>query len=171
MKKLLLLSGGFSFLVYSIAVYAATKAKADLLNAQGKSIGAAVFTARRGGVQLDLKASGLAPGLHGFHIHTVGKCDAPDFTSAGSHFNPEGKQHGWDNPQGHHAGDLQNLNVGADGKAHVNVMIPGVTLGEGPDSLFHEGGTALVIHAKQDDGRTDPAGNAGARVACGVIVR
>ena len=171
MKKALFLSEIFCLLFCSSSIEAAKKTKADLLNAKGSPVGTAVFTERRGGVELDLKVSGLTPGLHGFHIHNVGRCDAPDFTSAGPHFNPEGKQHGWDNPQGHHAGDLRNLEVGPDGKAHVNVLIPGVTLGEGPDSLFHEGGTALVIHAKPDDGKTDPAGNAGARVACGVIIR
>jgi Cu-Zn family superoxide dismutase len=167
MKKLLLFSAVFCLLVCSIYVQAAKKAKADLLNAKGAPVGAAVFTQKSDGVQLDLKVSGLTPGLHGFHIHAVGRCQAPDFASAGPHFNPEGKQHGWDN----HLGDLQNLEVGPDGKARVRVMVPGVTLGEGPNSLFHEGGTALVIHAKPDDGKTDPAGNAGARVACGVIIR
>jgi Cu-Zn family superoxide dismutase len=171
MKKLLLFSAAFCLLVCSISVQAAKKAKADLLNAKGAPVGTAVFTQKSNGVQLDLKVSGLAPGLHGFHIHAVGRCQAPDFASAGPHFNPEGKQHGWDNPMGHHLGDLQNLEVGPDGKAHVRVMVPGVTLGEGANSLFHEGGTALVIHAKPDDGKTDPAGNAGARVACGVIIR
>lgn len=171
MKKLLLFSGALSLFVFSISVQAAKKAKADLLNAKGAPVGTAVFTERRGGVQLDLKVSNLTPGLHGLHIHAVGRCQAPDFASAGPHFNPEGKQHGWDNPMGHHLGDLQNLDVGPDGKAHVQVMVPGVTLGEGPNSLFHQGGTALVIHAKPDDGKTDPAGNAGPRIACGVIIR
>ena len=171
MKKLLLFSGVLTLFLCSISVQAAKKAKADLLNAKGAPVGTAVFTQKANGVQLDLKVSGLTPGLHGFHIHNVGRCEAPDFASAGPHFNPEGKQHGWDNPMGHHLGDLQNLNVSADGKAQVRVLVPGVTLEEGPNSLFHEGGTALVIHAKPDDGKTDPAGNAGARIACGVIMR
>ena len=171
MKKLLLVSGVLTLLICSVSVLAALKAKADLQDAKGAPVGTAVFTEKSKGVEIDLKVSGLTPGLHGFHIHNAGRCEAPDFASAGPHFNPEGKQHGWDNPQGHHLGDLQNLNVGPDGKARVHVLIPGVTLGEGPNSLFHEGGTALVIHAKPDDGKTDPAGNAGARVACGVIMR
>jgi len=168
-KKLLLFAAVVGFLVCSISLQAARKAKADLLNAQGAPVGTAVFTQKTDGVELDLKVSNLPPGMHGFHIHNVGKCEAPGFTSAGPHFNPEGKQHGWDNPQGHHMGDLQNLNVGPDGKASVKVLVRGATLGEGPDSLYHEGGTALVIHANPDDGKTDPAGNAGARIACGVI--
>jgi Cu-Zn family superoxide dismutase len=171
MKKLLLFSGVLSLLVCSISVQAAKKAKADLLNAKGAPVGTATFSEKANGVQMDLKVSNLQPGLHGIHIHAVGRCQAPDFASAGPHLNPEGKQHGWDNPQGHHLGDLQNLNVGPDGRAHIRVLIPGVSLGEGPTSLFHEGGTALVIHAKPDDGKTDPAGNAGARIACGVVIR
>jgi Cu-Zn family superoxide dismutase len=171
MKKLLLLSGILCLLVCSISLQAAKKAKADLLNTKGEPVGTATFTEKANGVQLDLKVSNLPPGLHGFHIHSVGRCQAPDFASAGPHFNPEGRQHGWDNPQGHHLGDLQNLNVGPDGKANIRITVPGVTLGEGPKSLLHEGGTSLVIHAKPDDGKTDPAGNAGARIACGVIIR
>jgi Cu-Zn family superoxide dismutase len=171
MKKLLLFSWIVCLLVCSICAQAAKKAKADLLNAKGAPVGTATFSEKANGVELDLKVSNLSPGLHGLHIHAVGRCQAPDFASAGPHFNPEGKQHGWDNPQGHHLGDLQNLEVGPDGKAKVRVLIPGVTLGEGPNALFHEGGTALVIHAKPDDGKTDPAGNAGPRIACGVIIR
>jgi len=171
MKKLLLLSGIVCLLGSLITLQAAKKAKADLLDAKGTSVGTAILSDKPNGVQLDLKVSGLLPGIHGFHIHAVGRCEGPDFKSAGPHFNPEGKQHGWDNPQGHHLGDLQNLNVGPDGSASVRVLVPGVSLGEGPKSLFHEGGTSLVIHEKPDDGKTDPAGNAGARIACGVVTR
>jgi len=171
MKKPMLLSGILCLLVCSFSLQAAQKAKANLLNAKGERVGTATLTEKSNGVQLDLKASNLPPGIHGFHIHAVGICEAPDFKSAGPHFNPEGKQHGWDNPLGHHLGNLQNLNVGSDGKVNVRVLVPGVTLGEGPNSLFHEGGTSLIIHEKADDGKTDPAGNAGARIACGVIIR
>ena len=136
MKKLLLFSAVFCLLVCSIYVQAAKKAKADLLNAKGAPVGTAIFTQKANGVQLDLKVSGLTPGVHGFHVHNVGRCQAPDFASAGPHFNPEGKQHGWDNPMGHHLGDLQNLEVGPDGKAHVRVMVPGVTLEKGQARSF-----------------------------------
>ncbi len=170
-KKLLLLSGILCLFACAISLNAAKKAKADLVSANGAPVGTATFSQKANGVQLELKASNLTPGIHGFHIHSVGKCEGPDFKSAGPHFNPEGKQHGWDNPQGHHLGDLQNLTVGQDGKATARFLIMGATLGEGPKSLFHEGGTSLVIHEKPDDGKTDPAGNAGPRIACGVITR
>jgi len=116
MKKLLLFSAVFCLLVCSIYVQAAKKAKADLLNAKGAPVGAAVFTQKSDGVQLDLKVSGLTPGLHGFHIHAVGRCQAPDFASAGPHFNPEGKQHGWDNRMGNNWGDLKNREVARTAK-------------------------------------------------------
>jgi Cu-Zn family superoxide dismutase len=171
MKKLLLFSAILCLFASPLCLQAAKKAKADLLNAKGTPVGTATFTEKSDGVQLVLKAFNLPPGLHGFHIHAVGRCEAPDFKSAGPHFNPEGKQHGWDNPRGHHLGDLQNLNVGPGRDANIKVMVPGVTLGDGPKSLFHEGGSSLVIHENPDDGKTDPSGNSGARIACGVIMR
>lgn len=147
----------------------AVTAKADLADSKGAKVGTATLKETPKGVSLALQVSNLPPGIHGFHIHTVGVCEPPDFKSAGGHFNPEGKKHGWENPEGHHAGDLQNLTVDAKGKAKLKVVIPGVTLGDGPNSLFHPQGTALVIHAAPDDLKTDPAGNAGPRIACGVI--
>jgi Cu-Zn family superoxide dismutase len=172
MKMTILVTGlalEFASLLYGQA--APQKAKAELINSKGEHVGAATFTQKAHGVQLSLSASNLPPGAHGFHIHAVGKCEAPDFKSAGGHFNPEGKQHGLENPQGHHAGDLQNLTVKPNGKAKVKWLLSGVTLGEGANSLFHPEGTALVIHADPDDMKTDPAGNAGARIACGVITK
>jgi len=147
------------------------KAKADLVNGQGAKVGTAELIQTAEGVKIDVTASGLTPGLHGFHIHAVGQCQPPDFKSAGAHFNPYGKQHGLKNPEGPHAGDMQNLQVNADGTGTAEVLDKLVTLVEGPNSLFHEGGTAIVIHASPDDQMTDPAGNSGARVACGLIVR
>jgi Cu-Zn family superoxide dismutase len=147
----------------------ASSARADFINAQGQKIGTAVVTQTAAGVRIDVNVAQLAAGTHAFHIHALGKCEAPDFKSAGGHFNPAGKQHGKDNPYGPHAGDMMNFEVDPDGNAKFSAMNIGVTLGEGANSLFHEGGTALVIHEKADDYKTDPAGNAGNRIACGVI--
>jgi len=161
------------FLVTSTALAGSKemKARADILDPAGKSIGTATLTEQKDGVKIVLKVSGLTTGKHGFHIHENGVCTPPDFKSAGGHFNPFHKQHGIDNPQGKHAGDIPNLEVGKDGAAEVTVVALGTTLGKGPGSLLKEGGTAIVIHADPDDNKSDPAGNAGPRVACGVVVR
>ena len=147
------------------------KARADIKDADGKSVGTATFTEQKDGVKLRLKVSGLAAGKHGFHIHETGTCTPPDFKSAGGHFNPFKKQHGMENPAGKHAGDFPNLEVKEDGAAQITVIATGATLKKGPASLLKPGGTAIVIHAAPDDYKTDPAGNAGVRVACGVIVK
>jgi Cu-Zn family superoxide dismutase len=159
-------------LLVSVAGFAQSppkKAHADLMDAKGNKVGTAKITPETTGVKITASLMGLPPGMHAFHIHTVGKCDAPDFMTAGGHFNPEMKKHGKDNPMGAHAGDLQNFTVGANGKAKFTAMAPNVTLAEGSNSLFHDGGTALMIHAMADDYKTDPTGNAGGRIACGVI--
>jgi len=144
------------------ATASAQSAKAELKDAQGKVVGTARLNAVSGGVKIALKASGLKTGDHGFHIHAVGKCEPPAFTSAGGHFNPGNKKHGKKNPEGAHAGDLPNLKVGADGTGSIDVTAGGVTLKD-------VAGLALVIHADPDDEKTDPTGNSGTRVACGVI--
>lgn len=146
-------------------------AKAELKDAAGADVGAATFEAAPQGVKVTVSVHGLKPGPHGFHVHAAGACAAPDFKTAGGHFNPGGKKHGLENPEGHHGGDLPNLVVAADGTGHATAVLHGVTLGDGTDSLFHPGGTAVVIHADADDGKTDPAGNSGARIACGVVAR
>ena len=150
---------------------ASVNARAELKSAQGQDVGTATFTPAKQGVGVTLNVRNLAPGVHGIHIHEAGKCDAPDFKTAGGHFNPAGKHHGSLNPQGEHAGDLGNLTVGAKGTAKVKLTAKGVTLGEGENSLFHPGGTSVVIHANPDDLKTDPAGNAGPRIVCGVITK
>jgi Cu-Zn family superoxide dismutase len=150
---------------------AAPAATADLSDAAGQPVGKATFTAGEGGVLVRIAVTGLKPGPHGFHLHAAGRCEGPDFKTAAGHFNPAGAQHGLDNPKGHHGGDLPNLVVGADGRGEGQGTLTGVTLGEGKASLFQAAGTALVIHADADDGKTDPAGNSGARIACGVVKR
>ncbi len=146
-----------------------TSALATLRAADGREVGSATFTETAVGVEIALKVHGMPAGRHGFHIHAKGSCEPPEFKSAGGHFNPEGKKHGLNNPQGHHLGDLPNLEVGPDGKGEAKVVAAGVTLGKGENSLLRKGGTALVIHAGADDEKSDPAGNAGPRIACGLI--
>jgi Cu-Zn family superoxide dismutase len=145
-------------------------AAAGIKDGKGQSVGQAKFTATKGGVQMSVTVANLSPGVHAIHIHDAGKCDAPGFTTAGGHCNPANKQHGIENPAGHHAGDLPNLTVGANGKGTFKSAIQDATLaGDGATSLFHAGGTSVVIHTVADDMKTDPAGNAGVRIACGVI--
>jgi len=146
-------------------------AHADILNVAGMKIGTAKITSTKDGVKIAVNVDHLTAGEHGIHIHNVGKCEGPAFTSAGGHFNPTTAHHGMNNAQDPHPhlGDLLNLVVSKDGKAKTTFVAKGVTLGDGANSLFHDGGTALVIHAKADDLMSDPSGNSGDRIACGVI--
>jgi Cu-Zn family superoxide dismutase len=144
-------------------------ATAEIVNAQGQKIGSATFTETADGVRIHVQVSKLPSGVHAMHLHNVGDCHGPDFKSSGPHFNPFGKKHGAKNPDGPHAGDLPNFEVKADGTAEVEVTAKLVTLKEGKNSLFQTGGTCLMIHEKADDEVTDPTGNAGERLACGVI--
>jgi superoxide dismutase, Cu-Zn family len=158
-------------LAFPLAAFAAPTARAELKDAKGREVGTATLEETGEGVRIVLEARNLPPGPHAFHVHESGQCDAPDFKTAGGHYNPEKKEHGTRNPKGAHAGDLPDLVVKPDGTGSQAAVAAGTTLGEGPTSLFKPGGTALVVHEKADDNRTDPAGNAGGRIACGVVTR
>src|SRR5450755_2080651 len=171
MKRLALITAGLFLMLVALPSVSAAKTKVEIKDAQGKAVGDIVIWDQGTGVSLELKLHDLAPGEHGIHFHQVPKCEAPDFKSAGGHFNPESKKHGFDSPDGHHAGDMKNFTVGADGKASVKLEDNDVTLKDGPHSLLSNDGTAIVVHAKADDYKTDPSGNSGDRVACGVITK
>jgi superoxide dismutase, Cu-Zn family len=158
--------------VLGLSMPASGKGKAvtvQVKDAQGKDLGIVTIKPVGQGVSLKLDLHGLSPGVHAIHFHEKAKCDPPDFKSAGPHFNPDAKKHGLENPEGAHAGDMLNFTADAKGKVKSTIVNKGVTLGEDARSLYSNGGTALVIHAEADDMKSDPAGNAGGRIACGVI--
>lgn len=161
-------------LLGAVALCAANKpVMVAMKDAKGMSVGSATISEPKAGkgVTIKLNLKGLPPGEHALHIHMTAKCEAPGFTTAGGHFNPAKKKHGLENPEGHHAGDMKNFTVTAKGTAKAIVMDADVTLGSGDNSVFTGGGTALMIHAKADDLKTDPTGNAGDRIACGTITK
>jgi len=142
-----------------------------LKDSKGAHVGSATILSNGTGVTVKLELKNLPPGVHGLHFHQKPMCDAPDFKSAGAHFNPTGKQHGFENPQGRHAGDMRNITVKQDGTAKGVVRDGEVVLGNGTESnsLLANGGTSIMIHAKADDYKTDPSGDSGDRIACGAI--
>ncbi|ARS29321.1 superoxide dismutase family protein [Sphingomonas sp. KC8] len=140
-----------------------------LNGADGTSMGSATLTDTPSGIRLVIDARNVAPGAHGFHLHAVGLCEAPGFTTAGSHWNPTNMAHGKDAAGGPHWGDLPNLIAGTDGAGQLEVTIPGAQLMGGANPLLDADGAALVIHAGPDDYKTDPTGNSGGRIACGVV--
>lgn len=162
---------GFAALMCAAAASpaAAQAATAALKNADGKEVGSANLTQTPHGVLINVSVKGLPPGEHAFHVHAVGKCEPP-FTSAGGHFNPAGKKHGIMVAEGSHAGDMPNLHVPQNGDLTVEVLNAAITLEKGkPNSVYDADGSAIVIHAGGDDYKSDPAGDAGGRIACGVI--
>ena len=142
---------------------------AALRDSAGRNVGTATVSQAGDSIRVQIEGMGMPQGAHGAHIHMVGRCDAPAFTSAGDHWNPTGRQHGKDNPQGMHLGDLPSLLIGTDGRGTLEYTIPGATVAGRTLPLLDADGAAVVIHAAADDYRTDPSGNSGARIACGVF--
>jgi len=169
MNRLSILVASAALFAFSTCSVAAQSAKAVLKDKDGKDVGSATLTQTRAGVLIALSVTGLPAGEHAFHVHGTGKCEPP-FTSAGGHFNPDKRKHGMMAPDGAHAGDMPNLHIPASGELAVEVLNPAVTLDKGkPNSLFGPEGTALIVHAGKDDYKTDPTGEAGGRIACGLV--
>jgi Cu-Zn family superoxide dismutase len=167
----LLCTGGVAVTLLALSCLpgAAQSANAVLKTAEGKEIGVVSLVQTPHGVLISAAMKGLPPGEHAFHVHAVGRCEPP-FTSAGGHFNPGNRKHGMMSPEGQHAGDMPNLHVPASGEIAVEVLNANITLEKGkPNSVFDADGSALVVHAGKDDYKTDPTGEAGGRIACGVI--
>ncbi len=143
-------------------------ARASLQAASGAAAGEGRIVATSTGLRLTVDAQGVPAGIHGIHVHTTGKCEGPDFQTAGGHWNPTARQHGHDNPQGAHSGDLPNITIGTAGRGTLTIDLPGAKL-SGEGGLLDTDGAALVIHATADDMKTDPSGNSGGRIACGVF--
>ncbi len=168
---------GAWFVIVLLGLGLSTTAHADggrhalvqVRDATGQLVGTVTLTAQADGVRIDGAFAGLPAGAHGFHFHTVGAC-TPTFDAASGHYNPTARQHGFNNPQGTHAGDLPNLEIGANGTGTYRTVTDRITLEPGAaNTVYDADGTSLMVHATADDYRTDPTGNSGGRIACGVV--
>lgn len=169
MKRVLLI--GFVVLLAGCAEENPKKLDVKMFNADGDSLGTIKVEEQAKGLKLKVDLEGLEPGVHGIHIHSAGKCKAPDFKSAGNHYNPDDKEHGLLHPKGAHAGDLPNLIVKDSGNVKATLTAKDVTLRKGKTTLFTQKGTSIIVNQNQDDGMTQPAGDSGKRIACGVITK
>ena len=170
LASLLLAGAVFSIPTVALAAHHGhAAANVDIIDSQGQSTGKATLTQHADGVHLEVVAERIPAGVHAVHVHTTGTCTGPDFTSAGGHWNPAKKQHGHDNPAGAHMGDLPNMTAGADGKGTLKTVIKAAMIRGGESPLIDADGAAVVIHAAADDYKTDPTGNAGGRIACGIV--
>jgi superoxide dismutase, Cu-Zn family len=165
------LAGILFLLIYTANAGAQNQARADIKDAEGKSIGSGSLRETKDGAVMTVNVKGLPQGLHAVHVHSVGKCEGPAFTSAGPHFNPMNKNHGLKNAAGPHAGDLPDMYVEKNGTGRYEVLIDSMTLGAGQTSVFDADGSTVIVHVTADDNVTDPAGNSGDRIACGVITK
>jgi superoxide dismutase, Cu-Zn family len=165
-----IVSGLVMVMMSAVLLAQGEQAKATLKDAQGQTVGTATLTETPHGVLIHVSLTSAPAGAHAFHVHEVGKCEPP-FTSAGGHFNPGKKQHGLENTMGMHAGDLPNIEVPSGGALTFDTVAHDVTLKPGANSLLDADGSAIVLHEKGDDYKSDPAGNAGSRVVCGVIAK
>lgn len=158
-----------TFLVSCQSGYSEANRSVEMYNASGDMVGTAKLSEQDGGVQVTLSLEGLEPGFHGVHVHEFPKCEGPDFTSAGNHFNPDGKEHGLMHPEGSHLGDLPNVEADGSGIVEAELMLAEATLKDGKKSILRGEGTSLIVHDGQDDGVSQPGGESGNRILCGVI--
>jgi Cu-Zn family superoxide dismutase len=165
MRAILILTAAAALTACETAREPAGGAPMPLIDSAGRQIGTVVAWQTTGGISFRVSASGLPHGLHGIHVHPIGRCDPPDFASAGTHWNPAGKQHGLNNPNGPHAGDLPNVEVAANGVLSQTVVLPNATMAQ----LLDADGSSIMIHAQADDYVSQPAGNSGPKIACAVI--